>query len=166
MIPSWVDRLANRAPRPAPQDVVSQLPLPRICFCLFVLLFRAAPAAYGSSQARDRNGAAAPGLRHSHSHAGSELPFDLHHSSWQHRILNPLSQARDGTRLLMDARHPAEPPREFQGSAFTKEKAQKMRQVWSYGCHTHTREKDVVGNSQLGSRNQAGEARGNHRVIG
>ena len=27
---------------------------------------------------------------------------DLHHSSWQHRILNPLSEARDGTRILMD----------------------------------------------------------------
>ena len=28
---------------------------------------------------------------------------DLHHSSWQHQILNPLSEARDGTRILMDA---------------------------------------------------------------
>ena len=27
--------------------------------------------------------------------------YDLHHSSWQHRILNPLSQARDQTRNLM-----------------------------------------------------------------
>ena len=27
---------------------------------------------------------------------------DLHHSSWQRRILNPLSKARDGTRNLMD----------------------------------------------------------------
>ena len=27
---------------------------------------------------------------------------DLHHSSWQHRILNPLSQSRDRTRNLMD----------------------------------------------------------------
>ena len=27
---------------------------------------------------------------------------DLHHSSWQHRILNPLSEARDRTRVLMD----------------------------------------------------------------
>ena len=26
---------------------------------------------------------------------------DLHHSSWQHRILNPLSEARDRTRQLM-----------------------------------------------------------------
>ena len=27
---------------------------------------------------------------------------DLHHSSWQHQILNPLSQARDWTCILMD----------------------------------------------------------------
>ena len=26
---------------------------------------------------------------------------DLHHSSWQHRIFNPLSEARDRTRNLM-----------------------------------------------------------------
>ena len=29
--------------------------------------------------------------------------FDLHHSSGQRRILNPLSEARDGTCILMDA---------------------------------------------------------------
>ena len=27
---------------------------------------------------------------------------DLHQSSWHHQILNPLSVARDGTRILMD----------------------------------------------------------------
>ena len=27
---------------------------------------------------------------------------DLHHSSWQHQILNPLSEARDKTCILMD----------------------------------------------------------------
>ena len=27
---------------------------------------------------------------------------DLHHSSWQHRIFNPLSEARDGTHVLTD----------------------------------------------------------------
>ena len=34
--------------------------------------FRAAPVAYGSSQARGRIRATAAGLCHSHSHAGSE----------------------------------------------------------------------------------------------
>ena len=28
--------------------------------------------------------------------------FDLHHSSWQHQILSPLSEARDRIRILMD----------------------------------------------------------------
>ena len=28
---------------------------------------------------------------------------DLHHSSWQHQILNPLSKVRGQTRILMDA---------------------------------------------------------------
>ena len=30
------------------------------------------------------------------------LVWDLHHSSWQHRILNPLSESRDQTCDLMD----------------------------------------------------------------
>ena len=30
------------------------------------------------------------------------LVCDLHHSSWQHPILNPLSEARDRTHNLMD----------------------------------------------------------------
>ena len=35
-------------------------------------LFKAEPAAYGSSQARGRGGVTAAGLRHSHSNTGSE----------------------------------------------------------------------------------------------
>ena len=49
-------------------------------FCLFVglvwfflLFFRAAPAAYGSSLARGRIGTAAASHSHSHSNAGSEM---------------------------------------------------------------------------------------------
>ena len=43
--------------------------------CLFLrCLFRAAPAAYGGSQARGRIGAVAAGPHHSHSNTGSELP--------------------------------------------------------------------------------------------
>ena len=30
------------------------------------------------------------------------LDCDLHHSSWQHWILDPLSEAGDQTRILMD----------------------------------------------------------------
>ena len=54
---------------------------------LFVCLFRAAPEAHGSSQARGQIEAVAAGL---------------HHSLLQHGILNPLSEARDGTPVLMD----------------------------------------------------------------
>ena len=41
-------------------------------FAFFFLLFRAAPVAHGNSQARDRIGAAAPSLHHSHGNVGSE----------------------------------------------------------------------------------------------
>ena len=34
--------------------------------------------------------------------------FDLHHSSQQRRILNPLNETRDRTRILMDASHNTE----------------------------------------------------------
>ena len=43
----------------------------KLFFCLFGL-FRAAPMAYGGSQAKGQIGAAAAGLHHSHSNAGSE----------------------------------------------------------------------------------------------
>ena len=42
-------------------------------FWVFFFLFRAAPMAYRSSQARDRIGATAPGLCHSHSKARSKI---------------------------------------------------------------------------------------------
>ena len=57
--------------------------------------------AYGGSQARGPIGAIVAGLHHSHSDAGSELCLCLHHSSGQRQILNPLSEARDGTHNLM-----------------------------------------------------------------
>ena len=43
-----------------------------VCVCVCVCLFRASPAAYGSSQARGQMGAIAGGQRHSHSNARSE----------------------------------------------------------------------------------------------
>ena len=60
--------------------------------------------AYGSPQARGGMGAAAAGLHHSHSNVGSapQLQGNLHHSSGQCWILNPLSEARDETHILMD----------------------------------------------------------------
>ena len=67
----------------------------------FFCLFRAAPAAYGVSQARGRIGAVATCLRHSHSNTRSQPRLQLHHSSRQRQILNPLSEARDRTGDLM-----------------------------------------------------------------
>ena len=61
----------------------------------------AAPEAYGSSQARDRIGATASGLCHSHSNAGSELY--LWPQLMAMRIRNTLSGAKDRTVILMDA---------------------------------------------------------------
>ena len=71
------------------------------CFVLF-FLFTAPPMAYGSSWARGPMGAAAkayataiPDLSHT---------CDLYHSLQQRWILNPLSEARDQTRILMETR--------------------------------------------------------------
>ena len=47
--------------------------------------------------------AAVAGLHHSHSNLGSEPRLQSTHSSRQRQILNPLSEARDRTRVLMDA---------------------------------------------------------------
>ena len=72
-------------------------------FSFFVFcLFRAAHAAYGGSQARGQIGAVAAGLHQSHSNTGSKPHLrPKHHSSWQCRILNPLSEVRDQTHNLM-----------------------------------------------------------------
>ena len=71
-------------------------------YFLYFLLFMVTAAAYGSSQARGRIGAIAAGLHHSCSNADLSHVCDLHSSSWQHQILNPLSKAGDQTCILMD----------------------------------------------------------------
>ena len=62
-------------------------------FCLFCL-FRASPTAYGGSQASGLIGTVA---RATTTWNPSRV-CDLHYSSWQLQILNPLSKARDRTR--------------------------------------------------------------------
>ena len=57
--------------------------------------------AYGGSQARERIGAAAAGLHHSRSNAGSETLLWPTPQLTETQILNPLSEARDQTRNLM-----------------------------------------------------------------
>ena len=66
------------------------------------IYFRAAPAAHKGSQARGQIRATAAGLHHSHSNLESEPHlWPIYHSSWQWRILNPLSEARDRICNLM-----------------------------------------------------------------
>ena len=75
----------------------------RLLFTLFIYfcLFKATPAAYGSSWARHQIGAAAADLCHNHSNT-QILAKSAHDSSWQSMILNPMSKAKDQTRILMD----------------------------------------------------------------
>ena len=71
--------------------------LSSFCCCVF----RAAPVAYGSSQAGGPIGTIADSLHHSQSNSGSESVCYPHPSSWQRWILNPLSETRDRTRNLV-----------------------------------------------------------------
>ena len=69
-------------------------------FCLF----RATPVTYGRSQPTGQTGVAAAGLSHSHSHsnARSKSILDLRCGLRQCQILNPLSEAREWTHILMN----------------------------------------------------------------
>ena len=62
--------------------------------------------------------AAAASLHHSHSNLGSELCLWPTHSSQQPWILNPLSKARDWTRILMDASRVLNPLSHNRNSTF------------------------------------------------
>ena len=77
----------------------SQYPHQYLLFSIYTFfwscLFRAAPVAYGGSQARGPMGATAIATQ------DLRPVCDLHHSSWQCWILNPLSEARDRTPNLM-----------------------------------------------------------------
>ena len=75
---------------------------PWISFFLFFCFFRVTLAAHGSSQARGPIGAAGASLHHSHPMPDVSCVCDLHHSSQQCWILNPLSEAKDWACILMD----------------------------------------------------------------
>ena len=62
----------------------------------------AAPAAYGSSQAKSQTRDAAEAYATATAMLDLSHICDLHHSLWQHWILNLLSEARDHTCILMD----------------------------------------------------------------
>ena len=57
---------------------------------------------YEGSQATGQIGVVAAGLHQSHSRADLSLVCNLYHSSQQHQILHPLSEARDAKCNLMD----------------------------------------------------------------
>ena len=71
-------------------------------FIYLFIYFRSPLIAQGSYQARGWIRAAPAGLHHSHSNADLSCVCNLHHSSWQHLILNPLMEARDWTWVFMD----------------------------------------------------------------
>ena len=66
-------------------------------FCLFI----ATPEAYGGSQARGPIRLQPPAHTTATKMQDPSHVRDLHHSSQQHRILNPPSEARDQTHNLM-----------------------------------------------------------------
>ena len=79
------------------------------CFLFFFFfdfwLFRPALVAYEGSQARGQiRATGASSVHHSHSHIRSKphLQRNLHHSSRQCWIPDPLSEARDQTYILMN----------------------------------------------------------------
>ena len=67
---------------------------------MYNIFFRAALAAYRSSQARGWIRPAAASPHNSHNNIRSNLVCDLHHSSGQGRILNPLSESREWTSIF------------------------------------------------------------------
>ena len=64
--------------------------------------FKAAPAAHGGSQARGLIGVVAAGLHHSQSNARSEPHLQPTPQLMATPVLNPVSEARDRTCVLMD----------------------------------------------------------------
>ena len=72
------------------------------CLFFFFFFFFSAVSTYGKSLARGWIGAAAPGFATATATPDLSLACDLHHSSWQCRILNPQNKARDQAQILMD----------------------------------------------------------------
>jgi len=68
----------------------------------YFCFFRATPEAYGSSQARGHIRAISAGLCIAIATLDPSRVCDLHHSSWQCWILNPLSKVKNYTRILID----------------------------------------------------------------
>ena len=89
-------------------------------FFFFFGLFRATSVAYGSSQARGQIGPQLSGHTTATATPDPSCICDLHHSLQQHQVLNPLSEARDGTQILRDPSwvFTTEPQQELQFLSF------------------------------------------------
>ena len=70
--------------------------------CFFLFLFMVVPGACGSSQARCRIRTAAEAYTTATASLDLSHICNLNLSLWQHRILNPLSKAKDRTCILTD----------------------------------------------------------------
>ena len=66
----------------------------------FFLLFRAPPAAYGGSQTGVESELQLPAYATAAATSDLSRVCDLHHSSWQRQILNPLNEIGDRTLNL------------------------------------------------------------------
>ena len=69
-------------------------------FFFFFFFFRLLSVAYGSSHTRVKSDLQLPAYATGAATLDSSHVWNLHCSSWQCQILNPLSEARDGTRIL------------------------------------------------------------------
>ena len=72
-----------------------------VCVCVCVCIFRAAPMAYGGSQARGLIELLLPAYDRAKAMPDPSRVCDLPDISQQRQILNPLNKARDRTRNLM-----------------------------------------------------------------
>ena len=95
---NWVTMLYSRKKNCIGEITILKMQNITFMTFIYILLLRAVPKAYGSAQAKGWIGATAAG----HSHSGMSRVCELHHSSWPRWIPNPLSEARDPTRILMD----------------------------------------------------------------
>ena len=85
-----------------PSILPSFLPSSLFFPSFFPLLFRAAPATYGGSRLGVRSKLQLPAYAMATEMPDPSCVFDLHHSSQQRPIPDPLSKARDQTFILMD----------------------------------------------------------------
>ena len=92
--------LSPSPPSPTPELIPATL----FFFSSSFVFFRAAPALDGGSQVRGRiRAAAASPYATARAALDPSCVCELHHRSWQHWILNPLSDARDRTHMLLGA---------------------------------------------------------------